>query len=114
MSPRQQHRIEITLTDERLAALDEARGHEPRASFIKRWVDKGIAHGNVEIPPADISEATRREGAAALTRVPTADELEEAMTSMGTELHSIAQRTHKANCKCPICTSARPKGKAKR
>lgn len=44
MSPgkRHAHRIEITLSDERLRALDEARGNEARASFIKRWTDKGI------------------------------------------------------------------------
>ena len=42
MSPRKQHRVEITLSDERLRALDEARGNEARASFIKRAMDEAI------------------------------------------------------------------------
>ena len=45
MSPRSPtHRIEITLSDERLRALDEARGNEARASFIKRATDKLITN----------------------------------------------------------------------
>lgn len=32
------HRLEITLDDEQWAGLDVARGHEPRASFVKRAV----------------------------------------------------------------------------
>ena len=37
------HRIEITLSDDRLEALDAARGHEPRASFIKRALESALS-----------------------------------------------------------------------
>src|SRR3954468_7352605 len=36
------HRLEITLSDEQLAVLDEARRHEPRASFVKRAIEAFI------------------------------------------------------------------------
>src|SRR5687767_11308541 len=36
------HRLEITLQDELLAALDAARGHEPRASFVKRTLSEAV------------------------------------------------------------------------
>ena len=43
MTPRKAVRIEITLAPEKAAALDEARGNEPRASFIKRATDEKVA-----------------------------------------------------------------------
>lgn len=46
------NRIEITLSDERLAALDTARGHEPRASFIKRALDAATT-GPARMPATD-------------------------------------------------------------
>jgi hypothetical protein len=35
-------RLEITVSDELLARLDAARGHEPRASFIKRALERAL------------------------------------------------------------------------
>lgn len=35
-------RIEITVSEEVWAALDAARGHEPRASFVKRALEKAL------------------------------------------------------------------------
>lgn len=32
------HRLEVTLDERQLKALDEARGFEPRASYVKRWI----------------------------------------------------------------------------
>lgn len=56
-------RIEITVSDEMFARLEAARGHEPRASFIKRALEtaleaapqyarKPIAAKNFETPAA--------------------------------------------------------------
>lgn len=36
-------RLEITVSDEVLAGLDVARGHEPRASFVKRALERVLA-----------------------------------------------------------------------
>jgi hypothetical protein len=36
-------RVEITLSQERWDALEAARGHEPRASFIKRALDSALS-----------------------------------------------------------------------
>jgi hypothetical protein len=37
------NRIEITLSDEKLAELDRARGLVPRATFVKHLIDVGLA-----------------------------------------------------------------------
>ncbi len=37
------NRIEITLSDEKLAELDRARGLVPRATFVKHAVDMAVA-----------------------------------------------------------------------
>lgn len=35
-------RLEITVSDEMLTRLDAARGHEPRASFVKRALESAL------------------------------------------------------------------------
>lgn len=42
MTPAKVNRIEITLSDDKLASLDAARGLVPRAAFIKHWTEVGI------------------------------------------------------------------------
>jgi hypothetical protein len=37
------HRLEITLSDEQNARLEQARGHEPRASYVKRALESALA-----------------------------------------------------------------------
>lgn len=42
--------MEVTIGLEVLARLDEVRGHEPRASFVKRALEAALAPGDREIP----------------------------------------------------------------
>lgn len=63
MTPAKVHRIEITLSDDKLASLDAARGLVPRAAFIKHWTEVGIntalALSSSETPePATPANAT--------------------------------------------------------
>lgn len=46
--PKTVHRLELTLSDEQWDALNEQRGHEPRASFIKRTLDDRLGTGGNE------------------------------------------------------------------
>jgi hypothetical protein len=39
------YRLEITLDEATLVALDGARGHEPRASFVKRVLGEALGSG---------------------------------------------------------------------
>lgn len=55
--PKTVHRLELTLSDEQWDALNEQRGHEPRASFVKRMLDAGLFAPSTP-PPAP---ATARE-----------------------------------------------------
>ena len=44
------YRLELTLSEELLGALDERRGHEPRASFVKRVLREALGR------PKDLAE----------------------------------------------------------
>lgn len=43
------NRLEITLSDEQWDRLDGARGHEPRASFVKRALESALGNHNGEL-----------------------------------------------------------------
>lgn len=104
-------RIEITLSPERAAALDRARNHEPRASFIKRAVGEAvrkaflaaeIAAGN---PPAHIAKA-----AAELEALDAASPSHEngAKPLISRSAQRMAAATggpapHLPSCKCATC-----------
>lgn len=55
------YRLEVTLDDEQLAALDAARGHEPRASYVKR-VLFAQAVGRAPAPTADLQRGSMSPG----------------------------------------------------
>lgn len=60
------YRLEVTLRPDMLAALDRARGHEPRASFVKRVLADALpASGVVDIPAAVALTISPREPSAA-------------------------------------------------
>lgn len=59
MTPAKVHRIEITLSDDKLASLDAARQHEPRASFIKRAIDAQV---RAALSSSEAPEPAREEG----------------------------------------------------
>lgn len=71
-------RLEITVSEETWAALDAARGHEPRASFVKRALDSALrSRPSVHIEgfgsvPADAGQtiSAAREAGRALTPDP--------------------------------------------
>jgi hypothetical protein len=46
------HRLEITLSDEQWARLNEARGHEARASFVKRALEKALSEAQGQSGPS--------------------------------------------------------------
>jgi hypothetical protein len=79
------NRIEITLSDDKLAALDAKRQHEPRAAFIKRAIDAQL--GLRALPAAIVDPDPRDHG--------------------GTGYDEPRGRTHGPTCKCPVCKATR-------
>lgn len=51
------YRLELTVTDDLLARLDAARGHEPRAGFVKRLLDGALPGLEGGVPRAGRSAA---------------------------------------------------------
>lgn len=115
MTPGKAVRIEITVSPQRASALDAARGHEARASFIKRALESALSEaqgvtrptqaGPVPVPSA----ATDGVRPAASTRMPVAakeqprDLMEELRKSLEPPADS---RAAKANVK-PITKNAK-------
>ena len=94
------NRIEITLSDDKLAALDDARGREPRASFIKHALD--VALSASETP--DTREAYGKHLGEAVEQVRALPATEQ----RAQDLRPLPAALHRPTCKCPVC---RPKGK---
>jgi hypothetical protein len=57
------YRLEVTLDDEQLAALDAARGHEPRASYVKRMLFPTVVdRAPVPAPAAEVRRGSMSPG----------------------------------------------------
>lgn len=84
------NRLEITLSDEQLGQLDEARGHEPRASFVKRAVAAFVFRDPLTKLVQDgpgFSGEQMRGGMRAVMERPVA--------------HRVSG--HLPTCRCPVC-----------
>lgn len=60
-------RVEFTVPDELYERLESARGHEPRASFVKRALESALAGSGA---PAEVAPVSARPSSAAPTRTP--------------------------------------------
>lgn len=68
------HRLEITLQPEVLEGLDAARGHEPRASFVKRALETALSEGS--LPPDKKADASAARSSAAPSQASATTERE--------------------------------------
>jgi hypothetical protein len=59
------NRVEVTLSDEAWGRLESLRGHEPRASFVKRALMEALGRGAVEDDVPSPSRSSVAEQAAA-------------------------------------------------
>jgi hypothetical protein len=102
-------RLEITLSEESWERLERVRGFEPRASFVKRALEKALGF-EVPRPPTEMldREHLMKTGKARMLPLdPGAASVDEAVVR-AREKARVARPAHSSTCKCSVCV---PKGK---
>lgn len=109
MDDKRPYRLELTLSDEQVERLDGARGHEPRASFVKRWID-GLELPLTPEQQADVDRVVGdATGVEAMARLQAEGNRRSAvlLEAKHRVLPSPARapvRAHAPTCRCPVCS----------